>query len=266
NAADILIANIELLAYYGDRLSYFQDAVGNEAYLDTVRQRISARRHARLIDYRMHDGRNAWTYAHLPVNVALPAPQGRMLLSRITGTIEGDAAPPPVAMDAKKITIEALEGDPALRSVVVFETAFPAQLDPSNNEIFLHTWGSEECCFKAGSTEAYLYSPQAGKAIRPALKKGDYLLFEEVRGPLTGVEADASPLHRQVVLIDQDRQNTDDPLFSDTLVDNSPKPWGVGDPTLPLLRVHWRREDALKFPLCVSSRPVGSGLIRNVSV
>ena len=39
---------IELLAYAGDQLSYQQDAVANEAYLDSARQRVSVRRHARL--------------------------------------------------------------------------------------------------------------------------------------------------------------------------------------------------------------------------
>src|SRR5439155_578231 len=49
----------ELLAYVGDHLSYYQDAVATEAYLDTARQRISVRRHARLMDYHMHEGCNA---------------------------------------------------------------------------------------------------------------------------------------------------------------------------------------------------------------
>ena len=39
NPADLGIALLELLAYEGDNLSYFQDAVANEAYLDTARQR-----------------------------------------------------------------------------------------------------------------------------------------------------------------------------------------------------------------------------------
>ena len=63
--ADVGIALLELFAYEGDHLSYFQDAVANETYLDTARQRVSAKRHARLIDYAMHDGRNAWTFVHL---------------------------------------------------------------------------------------------------------------------------------------------------------------------------------------------------------
>jgi hypothetical protein len=56
---DIGIALVEVLAYAADHLSYYQDAVATEAYLDTARQRISIRRHARLVDYRMHEGCNA---------------------------------------------------------------------------------------------------------------------------------------------------------------------------------------------------------------
>ncbi|MFB8789825.1 MAG: hypothetical protein U7123_13465 [Potamolinea sp.] len=56
---DLGITLVEILAYVGDRLSYYQDAVATEAYLDTARQRISVRRHTRLIDYYMHEGCNA---------------------------------------------------------------------------------------------------------------------------------------------------------------------------------------------------------------
>ncbi len=56
---DLNITLVELLAYVGDYLSYYQDAVATEAYLDTARQRISVRRHARLVDYRLHEGVNA---------------------------------------------------------------------------------------------------------------------------------------------------------------------------------------------------------------
>src|SRR6185295_16806663 len=53
---DLGIALVEVLAYVGDHLSYYQDAVATEAYLDTARRRISVRRHARLVDYPMHEG------------------------------------------------------------------------------------------------------------------------------------------------------------------------------------------------------------------
>ncbi len=56
---DVGITLVEALAYVGDHLSYFQDAVATEAYLETARQRISVRRHVRLVDYAMHEGCNA---------------------------------------------------------------------------------------------------------------------------------------------------------------------------------------------------------------
>jgi hypothetical protein len=59
NPADMQVALVELLAYLGDHLSYHQDAVATEAYLGTARRRVSVRRHARLLDYFVHDGCNA---------------------------------------------------------------------------------------------------------------------------------------------------------------------------------------------------------------
>src|SRR6185369_9764573 len=59
HAPDVGIVLLEILAYVGDYLSYYQDAVATEAYLNTARQRISVRRHARLVDYSMHEGCNA---------------------------------------------------------------------------------------------------------------------------------------------------------------------------------------------------------------
>lgn len=55
HAPDLGITLVELLAYVGDHLSYYQDAVATEAYLDTARQRISVRRHVRLVDYLLHE-------------------------------------------------------------------------------------------------------------------------------------------------------------------------------------------------------------------
>ena len=66
--ADLGIALAELIAYVGDSLSYKQDAVATEAYLQTARSRISLRRHALLVDYHVHDGCNARTWMQLQVN------------------------------------------------------------------------------------------------------------------------------------------------------------------------------------------------------
>ncbi len=69
---DLGIALVELLAYVGDHLSYYQDAVATEAYLGTARQRISVRRHARLVDYPMHEGCNARAWVCVKANTDPP--------------------------------------------------------------------------------------------------------------------------------------------------------------------------------------------------
>ena len=73
NPADLGVALVEMLAYAGDHLSYFLDAVGTEAYLATARRRTSVRRHARLRDYFMHEGANARTYVTFAVEAASSA-------------------------------------------------------------------------------------------------------------------------------------------------------------------------------------------------
>ncbi len=268
NPSDLGIALVELLAYEGDHLSYFQDAVANEAFLDTVRQRISAKRHARLIDYRIHDGRNAWAHVHLEVDSEGTIPQGTKVLSRITAPLPHQATPPGVIIPEEDVPDEAFESHPVLSRVRVFETAFPATVHPENNEIFLHAWGNLECCLPLGTMSAHLYSvfpAGAGTAVRPKLQIGDLLLLEEVKGPLTGATADADPVHRQVVQLVA-VEETEDPAYSNQLANDQLQVFAAGDTPLPLLKVSWRPGDALAFPLCLSTRPPGQDPLLNVSV
>jgi hypothetical protein len=266
--ADLGIALVELLAYEGDHLSYFQDAVANEAFLDTVRQRVSAKRHARLIDYRMHDGRNAWTFVHVEASSVGTIPQGTKILSRVTAPLRHKLAPPLPVIPHADVEDEAFESDPALVRVRVFETAFPLAVHPENNTIFLHAWGNVECCAARGATSAAVYSVEpsnASQATRPELQVGDYLLFEEVKGPTTGNAADADAAHRQVVRL-VDVEEAEDAAFRDQLQDGQLQAWQDGDMPLPLLRIKWRTTDALAFPLCLSTRPPGRGPVLNVSI
>ncbi len=87
NAADLGVTVVELLANAADHLSYYQDAVATEAYLGTARQRESVRRHARLLDYRMHDGCNARAWVRLEVTGAadgMQLPAGTRFLTRVS--------------------------------------------------------------------------------------------------------------------------------------------------------------------------------------
>jgi hypothetical protein len=275
NPADLGMALVELLAYAGDQLSYFQDAVATEAYLDTCHQRVSAKRHARLVDYRMHDGRNAWGFVQLDVNAggAVPqvVPQGTMLLTRIARPLQHHVAPPETTIALAELDFT---HDPALQTVTVFETTAQLTTEQLNNRLWIHTWGNRNCCLPHGATGAYLYTlnPGTQQAVRPPLRPGDYLVFEEVKGPATGLAADADPRHRQVVrLVTVEPGALDpplvDPLYRDTLLDGALQPvTDVTQAPLPLVQVTWREEDALSFALCLSTEHPETGLITNVSI
>jgi Baseplate J-like protein len=273
NPADLGIALVELLAYTGDYLSYYQDAIANEAYLATVRQRVSAKRHARLVDYQMHDGRNAWMFVHFqlqsayPLHTAYPIPQGSLLLTRISAPLRHQSGLPGTVILKADFPDDAFDFDPALSSVQPFETTFRGQLFVENNLLVLHDWGNTGCCLPAGATSAYLYSAQAGKAVPPTMAAADYLLIEEALGPVTANAADADPAHRQVVQLISISPTTDH-VFTDTLQANGrPEVWkNLGDPFLPLLHVVWRDVDALSTPYCLSSRPPGGDTVFNISV
>jgi hypothetical protein len=271
NPSDLGIALVELLAFEGDNLSYFQDAVANEAFLDTARQRASAKKHARLVDYRMHDGRNAWTFVHIEVDSGGNIPMGATLLSRIGAPLRNRSQPPAAVIPEAEVPPATLDADPALAGVLVFETAFPLAVNRNNNRIFLHTWGNLDCCLAAGTRTAYLYTLPDGSGERvatlPALAAGDFLLLEEVMGPQTGATADADPAHRQVVRLEGAPQAAIDPAYRDRLTaDGELQVLRTGDTPLPLLRVTWRRSDALRFPLCLSARIPGMPPLLNLSL
>ena len=62
SVADQLIMLIEVLASIGDELAYAQDRIAHEASLETATQLHSLRRHAQLVDHRMHDGLGGSTW------------------------------------------------------------------------------------------------------------------------------------------------------------------------------------------------------------
>jgi hypothetical protein len=166
NPADLQVALVELLAYAADRLSYEQDAAATEAYLGTARRRVSVRRHARLLGYRMHEGSAARTFVHLEVNQNVPIAKGTRFL---TGE----------------------RGDP---ETLVFEALHALAARPEHDEIGLYTWTDEQCCLPRGVTRATL---SGGTAL--ALAPGDLLLFEEIAGVRSGEAVDTDRSHRHVV-------------------------------------------------------------------
>lgn len=314
-AADLGIALVEVLAYVGDHLSYFQDAVATEAYLDTARQRISVGRHARLMDYSMHEGVNARAWLVLELGAGtqtLPPegfPVGEFEFHFVTGW---DNMPPPGSI----LTEDDL---PQNRPYEIFEPVVdywrnPIRLCAANDCIEIYAWGDRQCCLPRGATRATLLDPGvptgggeteqqpyeqkpevdgepnagadpdggvAPEDDRPeeqvydeepnaddaqacdedvvaaatpqhalCLARGDVVIFEEVKGPETGVAADADPARRHAVRLTAVKPSVD-PLNGNLVV-----------------QIEWAVEDALPFPLCISSvgRAPECELIEGVSV
>ncbi len=238
--ADLATTLAELIAYVGDLQHYQLDAVATEAYLHTARQRRSLRRHALLVDYAMHDGCNARAWLHLEVSgAAFPLPAGLRLLTRVPG------APAQIAPGS------ADEQAAMLAVPIVFEPMHTATLRMEHNAFTFYTWGDARCCLTAGATQATL------RGHWPDLAAGDVLIFQEVRGPLSGLDDDADPAHRHAVRLIQVRAfDGADPLV-DPLDDSE------------VTEIRWHADDALPFPLCLSAQTDashGAMLIDDVSI
>lgn len=211
NPADVGIALVETLAYVADELSYRQDAVATEAYLGTARSRVSLRRHARLVDYRVHEGRNARAWVRIVVDspaVALPA--GTPLLTSVRN------APTRITPDSSEHR-DALAGNP-----VVFETCRDATLDSDLAVLRFHTWGEPDCILPSGSTNTTV------KGAHPALGPGDVLIF-------------ATGTKRWAVRLTEVTPATDP---SGGLFETPPRPGPVD-----VTDIAWHPADALPFPL-----------------
>ena len=226
SAADIGITLVELLAYAADNLSYRQDVIANEAYLATARQRVSVRRHARLVDYHLHEGCNARAFVHFDVAATgLPLPAHTPLLTR-TPNLGTEVVPGSRAM------LDAIEG-----GALVFQTAHDATLDTRLNRLGFYTWGDGACCLTRGATRATLRG-------HVPLKAGDLLVFEEVVSPTTFTPGDADRSHRWAVRLTQATPTVDP---SGRLFDAPPV-----DAPRDITEIAWDAADALPFPLCLS--------------
>ena len=232
---DLGVTLVELLAYAGDQLSYRQDAIATEATLQTARQRISARRHARLVDYAMHDGCNAraWIVATLQPGAAVTLAPPVQLLTSVPA-LQGVARLPP---DDSLIATALAQG------AQVFEMLGPAvSLDSRLDGVPFHAWGGAGCCLPQGAVSATLRGRLAGPGL---LEPGRVVVLREMVDPQTGDPALADPSHRWAVRLVSATPATDPigGLFLDP---------PVAGP-LDVTEIAWAPADALPFALCIST-------------
>lgn len=271
NPADLGITLVELLAYVGDYLSYYQDAVATEAYLETARQRISVRRHVRLVDYPMHEGCNARTWVWLELFGREEFPLIPKDVYVVTGfpnhPVEGTLLTPADLPAGTGQTYQVFEP-------VAARPDSPLEIYQAHNAIPFYTWGDRNCCLPKGTTAATLLDqwvfpaeepspdhgdPQSPEQFKPPppqpleptrrlanLKEGQCLVFEEVRGATTGYPADADRRHRHVVRLTRVEPGEDDLYLQ-------PDPLGPDTLPTPIVDIEWETADALPFALCLSA-------------
>jgi hypothetical protein len=220
---------IDLFAAAADELSDFQDRVMAEAYLATTRKRVSLARHARLVDYHLHEGNQASTW--LAVDV-----------------VDGQA---PFTLDDQELVVWT-GTDPAQDDAVFFasrqrrlEPVQRQRLDPLLNRLRMHTWRNAQPALAAGSTSADiaplggLGSQAEADALRDLVRDGLWreMLIAELLNPLTGAEPGRNRAKRQLLRLlpgdDVDRG------AAESVFDPVTSTWVV--------RVHWREDDALRF-------------------
>ena len=282
---DIGITLVEILAYVGDYLSYYQDAVATEAYLETARQRISVRRHTRLVDYEMHEGCNARTWLFVETDVDKPIDPKDIYF--ITGY--NDVLP----VSSTMLTGEDLQGIPS-SDYEVFEPLLltkdsqqPIQLYEAHNRISFYNWKDQECCLPRCATSATLLdeyqtptttSPRA-KTAKQQEPQEDTLSSPsqssssgsetQQQEPLTGSptsqgQSSEPPrkLHLQVgdVLIFEEvlGPKTGNPVDADPTHRHAVRLTRVESTVdhldqTPVVEIEWGEEDKLPFPLCLSA-------------
>jgi len=240
NPSDLGVTVVEVLAYAADYLSYYQDAVATEAYLDTSRRRISVRRHTRLLDFRLDEGTNARVWVHVQAGYAPGAERSELadgggqpagfVLPAGTQLLTMTSRVPGCILAGSREHQRALEQDP-----LIFQTMVPVVVYPEHSELDVYTWGAEDFTLARGATSAALRGHFA------QLAAGDVLVIEKRVGPGGGgAGAGATdPRERQAVRLSRPPVLARDPLTRESITE-----------------IAWFDEDALQsdFPV---SRTIG---------
>ncbi len=243
--ADLDMVLAELFSVAADELSDYQDRVMNEAYLATARKRVSLARHARFMDYHIHQGNQASTW--LALEILHDATTAKSFA--LSPDIDAGKELKVWAGESRGPKTNRKEAD----SSVVFLMRDKVQVHQYLNNIGLYTWSDSITTLKAGSTRAdlvlyndlYLDNLAAAptplgelevKAIVQSIKEGVFkrLLVQEHFNPRTGRPAGLNPDKRQLVRLIPEKAKT---MFDP--VTNS---W--------FLRVYWEKADQLKYDYC----------------
>ena len=202
----------------------------------TARRRTSLRRHARLVDYVVHEGCNAraWVRVLVDVDGVVPAAAATPLLTRVPDAAGRGSRP------AARRSSRARGAAPSCsrRS----RRCADELLYASHERFDFWTWGDAGCCLPRGATVGDARSATT-RSCRPATCS----CSRRSQGRVTG--APTTPTRRSALAVRldarQSRRATRPAASSTTRRRTTPS-------TSP--RSRWDDADALPFPLCISRR------------
>jgi len=194
--ADVAMVPLEIIAAFADELSYVQDRYNREGDLETATERRSLRRKARLMDYEIHDGRQASTVLELSVRSAtksVPAGAG------VWALVEK-------------------------QSPIAFELGYGLQdkgqsysVDSrwNNGLITPYCMDDDQACLRPGDTQLLVRNDPPGPDNPGGIVFGvaDLALWENRQILLRDVSADATETERLYLMTVSSVELTSDPLF-----------------------------------------------------
>lgn len=151
--ADAGIMLMEVMSALGDEMSYYQDRVGREAHMETATQRRSVRRHARLLDYEMHDGLGASTWLEVTAR-----PGGGDLLAGSLVWAMSDSQ--------SKVPFEIGRGIADMIKAKVDGIPKTFHIHSNRNTFSPYSWDEDDVCLPEGATELYIQGHHAA-TLRP---------------------------------------------------------------------------------------------------
>ena len=188
--ADVGVMLLELFAALGDELSYTQDRMAREAFLETATQRRSLRRLTRLVDYNIHDGRSGTTLLDVQVEEDVPIPAGLPVWT--------------VADGGESITFEIGDG----LAATLAEATYPVRV--AWNALPSYTFDPDAAELPAGATQMYVVN--AGAVTDSTLWENKWVLIH--RDPVEPGE----PARRHLVFVTHVDPVTDELMDDEELL------------------------------------------------
>ncbi len=165
--ADVGMMLAEVMSALGDEFAYYQDRISREGYFENATQRRSLRRHARMVDYHLHDGKGGTTWLDFEVDASAPV---HVVSAGATVWVPPPVLPGEPAADRRRRSPSVYEVGhgivqghsglvPPLGVLASQIAVYPSStfnLRSAANELKAYQWDENDTCLLVGSTFLYV--------------------------------------------------------------------------------------------------------------